>query len=254
MGRRGILLTAVTLFAALVWSASEPPAAQAQLFSRWEAGLVRTLLNDQDPLARADAARQLGGSRDPNVIRPLAHAATQDPRPIVRKAATAAMARVRATTGGGFVPGGYPPGGSEVLPGGGNWNPIQPPGTQYPRPIGDPLSEMVQSYYQQYLNRSVDPAGLNHFRSMLERGVTPEEVQALLTSSEEYYRVKGGNPNAFIAGLFRDVLGREPSPRELTLWRDRFTQLYEGREPFTREFFAATRQERDQRRPGLLYR
>src|SRR5262249_48862733 len=46
----------------------------------------------------------------------------------------------------------------------------------------------------------------------------PVLVEAAILSSPEYFRRNGGTPEGFVLGLFRDVLGRPPTPPEMNFW------------------------------------
>jgi len=48
--------------------------------------------------------------------------------------------------------------------------------------------------------------------------MTMMSVEASLVGSMEYYNLSGANDRAFVAQLFRDVLGREAGQGEITNW------------------------------------
>ena len=66
----------------------------------------------------------------------------------------------------------------------------------------------VQNLYVTLLGRSPEPAGLDTFVSFLGKGGTTKQVKAIILGSPEYYQRKGGNPVAFLVGVYNDVLGR----------------------------------------------
>jgi hypothetical protein len=84
----------------------------------------------------------------------------------------------------------------------------------------DPAAQ-VASWYQAYLGRTTDP-GSYIWVDQLARGASPEEVQAGIVGSDEYYNRAGGTPQAFIQALFRDALGRQPTPGEMDFWLRRW--------------------------------
>jgi len=81
-------------------------------------------------------------------------------------------------------------------------------------------TDEVNSLYQAYLGRNVDPTGLNFALSLLS--ATPFvlgsqnaflQVQADILSSAEFYQTQGGSTNSgFLAAVYRDVLGRGVDP------------------------------------------
>ena len=81
----------------------------------------------------------------------------------------------------------------------------------------DPVA-MVQGWYQRYLHRNVDPSGIQTWTQSLQDGNSPAMVLGTILGSDEYIQNAGGTPRAFIRALYRDILGREPSPREYDHW------------------------------------
>jgi len=244
------------LLLGLLWLTT-PAVAQAQADIRFTIGggsphpvddtaLVRQLLTAVRPQARIDAAVALGDSRNPGVISALSQAAVSDSDGRVRRVATESIARIRAATGTGV----YVRPTRSVT--------IDPPPTtvwQQPaplQPVADPYYALVNSWYQQYLRRTVDPDGLSVWVNMLRNGVAQEEVQASILGSDEYWRQQGGRHSSWIVGLYRDVLGRQPSPQEVRIW-DRHLHEYGGdRDRMARIFLSEAANELNNR-PGLGY-
>jgi hypothetical protein len=191
------------------------------------AQLVQILLTALSPERRAEAARLLGVSGDLKAIEALSSAAVNDQDARVRQAASDAIAQIRGGNGVGVLPG--PPVST--------WPPVYQPGPPvylqpgppaFPTgPPVDPYVEMVQSWYQRYLHRTSDLAGLQVWVMYLRRGQSPEQAQAGILGSPEYYQRNGNNPVGFINGLFADVIGRGASPQEIQFWLNRF-QRYRG--------------------------
>jgi hypothetical protein len=48
-------------------------------------------------------------------------------------------------------------------------------------------SNLVESYYQEYLGRAIDPSGVNAFEPLLQRGVSEDVVLSLILGSQEAY-------------------------------------------------------------------
>jgi hypothetical protein len=78
----------------------------------------------------------------------------------------------------------------------------------------------VDSWYHRYLHRCPDPYASAWIES-LRCGQPPEKVLAGILGSDEYYGNAGNNPCGFIRTLFRDVVGRPPSPAEEHCYQER---------------------------------
>ena len=91
--------------------------------------------------------------------------------------------------------------------------------------VSDPVA-LVDSWYRAYLGRSAlnDP-GSAGWINLLSRGSPPASVLAGILASREYFIRVGGTMPAFINAVYRDVVGRPPTPGELRFWQRRaFTQ------------------------------
>lgn len=200
---------------------------------------LRELQNSPDWRVRERAAQRLGFTGDARVIQPLASAAAYDPDPRVRRAANRAIAQLNLTTGGAVSP----------APGPGPW----PPGPGlYPRPsfvpgLPDPQATLVQTWYERYLKRSPDAAGLQTHTALLQQGISPEEVQAGILASAEYLARYGNNQVEFVRGLYLDVLQRNPDPNEVGTWYNRLGALSFNRQQLSLEFVRGAQPELQQR-------
>jgi hypothetical protein len=70
------------------------------------------------------------------------------------------------------------------------------------------LGRVVDGFYATYLHRAADPGGRAFWIDQLASGVSEDAVAASFLVSAEYTASHASN-EAFIAGLYRDVLGRE---------------------------------------------
>jgi hypothetical protein len=50
-------------------------------------------------------------------------------------------------------------------------------------------TDLIQSYYQRFLNRAADPGGLKTFIGALQSGVSDEQVITAIVGSREYLSV-----------------------------------------------------------------
>jgi len=88
----------------------------------------------------------------------------------------------------------------------------------------DEAMPILQNWYQHYLGRQIDQAGINYWYPQITTH-DPREVLADLLSSAEYYKKDGDNPTGLAIGLLRDVYGKNnPAPAEVQQWANYFAQ------------------------------
>jgi hypothetical protein len=106
---------------------------------------------------------------------------------------------------------------------------------------GPQNTRLIESYYHRYLGRPADCNGMQTWTERL-RCAGPDAVQAGILASEEYYCRNGHTAEGFVAGLYRDVLGRPACGAEIQTWVGR---LCHGgaRETVAAEFLPAARAE-----------
>jgi virginiamycin B lyase len=88
-------------------------------------------------------------------------------------------------------------------------------------------ARLVAGWYQSYLGRPADAAGLQYYVALLRSG-TEEQALAQLLASQEYYNhapsvpgVGGGAPTdqTYVQALFQQLLGRGAGPDALAYWQ-----------------------------------
>jgi hypothetical protein len=219
----------VTILLALRLSA---PAATAQelgaepgaegVLQPFEVAAVQALLEDPDTGGRREAARELARRGGMAAVRHLARAAAFDPNREVRIEAGDAIARIRRRVGEGWAGG-----------------PLRPAA----------FARVVDSWYRLYLNRDPEPEGMRDQLARLRRGDSPEEIQAGILGSDEYFRLHGSRRVAWIAALYSDVLDRSPSRREIASWLETLERTGGSREATALEFLRGARKELAERQP-----
>jgi hypothetical protein len=85
------------------------------------------------------------------------------------------------------------------------------------------FQNFVTQEYLNFLRRPPDPLGLANFVFQLQRGLSPELVDAAFVGSNEYVADHGGNPTGFVLGLYNDILGRAPNIAEVNFWVTQLT-------------------------------
>ncbi|HWB14006.1 MAG TPA: DUF4214 domain-containing protein [Pirellulales bacterium] len=86
------------------------------------------------------------------------------------------------------------------------------------------LSTIITGYYEQYLGRAPDQAGLNYWIGVWVANGGPEQVQAGIISSPEYYATAGklyphlSHDAAWVTALYHNLLNRDVDPQGLSYW------------------------------------
>ncbi len=76
----------------------------------------------------------------------------------------------------------------------------------------------VDRLYQTFLHREADPVGRQGWMNALLSGMSEDQVGQGLVMSAEYQTSHRGD-SAFVTGLYRDVLGREPDTVGSLVWQ-----------------------------------
>jgi hypothetical protein len=77
-------------------------------------------------------------------------------------------------------------------------------------------TDEVEADYEQFLGRPADPMGLASFVAALAAGATPQQVQAAILGSQEFFQGPGGSTiPGFVNALCEDVFGRPAGPADI---------------------------------------
>jgi HEAT repeats/Domain of unknown function (DUF4214) len=219
---RNRLVYAVALFVVAGLSGRALAQVQSEL-SPQDAGLIDTLQSDPDPGARLQAARGLGSRGSLRAIPALANAAAFDSERQVRICSGDAISAIRRRNAGEWI--GRPPVG------------------------GQHHQRLVESWYQLYLHRPSDEAGMRDYLGRLRNGQGPMEVQAAMLGSDEYYRLHSARQRPWVVAMYADVLDRSPSARDVQNWLQALVRLGGSREKTAAEFLRSAQLELNQRQP-----
>jgi Calx-beta domain/Bacterial Ig-like domain (group 3)/FG-GAP-like repeat/Domain of unknown function (DUF4214) len=81
------------------------------------------------------------------------------------------------------------------------------------------LSIFVTNAYRLYLKRLPDSQGISYWIDQLQNhGLTDEKLETGFISSTEYIQNHGGTGQAWVIGMYQDLLGRNPDQGGLTYW------------------------------------
>jgi hypothetical protein len=83
---------------------------------------------------------------------------------------------------------------------------------------GEYYGNIVTGAYRRYLGRNPDAAGLANWVGSMQHGLTDEQLEAAFIGSPEYIQSHGGTGEAWVVGLYRDLLGRDPDAQGLQAW------------------------------------
>jgi hypothetical protein len=86
------------------------------------------------------------------------------------------------------------------------------------------LDQIIDGYYQQYLLRPADAAGLANWKTVWGEDGGPEKVRAFFAESDEFYNSAGGSPDTWINALYQRILARSPDPQGEQFWLKSYQQ------------------------------
>src|SRR5262249_9780043 len=80
---------------------------------------------------------------------------------------------------------------------------------------------LIGAGYRSWFGRDPEPAAQAWWQAQMAGGLGEEQFTARVLASPEYYGRHGGDPAAWVAGLYQDVLGRAPDAARLAFWTSR---------------------------------
>jgi hypothetical protein len=84
------------------------------------------------------------------------------------------------------------------------------------------VDRSIRRAYQDILHREPDPEGFRTYRrEMLQNGWSEQDVRKALHTSGERDVMKEQNAERAIRRIYKEVLGRDPDPQGLALYRNR---------------------------------
>jgi photosystem II stability/assembly factor-like uncharacterized protein len=79
-------------------------------------------------------------------------------------------------------------------------------------------ANVIQGYYQNYLGRAADPAGLAGWLGLMQQGFNSQNILAGFLTSSEYFTEHGSTAAGWISGLYQDLLNRSPDTASFNVW------------------------------------
>lgn len=94
----------------------------------------------------------------------------------------------------------------------------------------------VNQWYREYLHRDATPQELAAWQAHLQAGRAPQDVQAFILGSSEYFDLVGKNSrDPYLNEVLRTLLGRQPTPAELQQYAAQYQQYGGARTDFVRD-------------------
>src|SRR5205085_12565811 len=79
-------------------------------------------------------------------------------------------------------------------------------------------SHTLQDTYQHYLGQKADHSGVNYWVGQMQAGLSDERLESNSIGSPEYIKDHGGTGQAWVQGMYNDLLGRSPDKAGLSYW------------------------------------
>jgi uncharacterized lipoprotein YbaY len=100
--------------------------------------------------------------------------------------------------------------------------------------------DQINQWYKQYLRRDAMPQELNAWQSYLQAGKSPQDIQAYILGSSEYFDRMGNQRDPYLSALFQAILGRQPTAAEMQQFVSQYQQYGGARTDFVRDVMRLT--------------
>lgn len=100
--------------------------------------------------------------------------------------------------------------------------------------------DQINQWYKQYLRRDASPQELNAWQSYLQAGKSPQDIQAYILGSSEYFDRMGNQRDPYLAALYQTLLGRQPTAAEMQQFVTQYQQYGGARTDFVRDVMRLT--------------
>jgi uncharacterized lipoprotein YbaY len=95
--------------------------------------------------------------------------------------------------------------------------------------------EQINQWYRQYLLRDATTQELAAWQAHMQAGRSVQDVQAYILSSSEYYDRMGNQSSRYLAELYRNLFGRQPTAAELQAFQSQYQQYGGSRSLFVQD-------------------
>jgi uncharacterized lipoprotein YbaY len=109
------------------------------------------------------------------------------------------------------------------------------PGTSPGNVYASGQIDQINQWYRQYLLRDATTQELAAWQAHLQAGRTPQDVQAYILSSSEYYDRLGNQSSRYLTELYRNLFGRQPTAADLAAFQSQYQQYGGARSLFVQQ-------------------
>lgn len=95
--------------------------------------------------------------------------------------------------------------------------------------------DQVNQWFRQYLRREATSQELSAWQSYLQAGHSPQDIQAHILGSPEYFDRMGNQRDSFLVEVYRNLKGRQPTAAEFQQFVALYQQYGGARTDFVRE-------------------
>jgi uncharacterized lipoprotein YbaY len=95
--------------------------------------------------------------------------------------------------------------------------------------------DQISQWYRQYLRREPLSQELSAWQNYLQAGKSPQDIQAYILGSSEYFDRLGNQREPYLAELYRTLNGRQPTAAELQQLLTQYQQYGGARTDFVRD-------------------
>lgn len=95
--------------------------------------------------------------------------------------------------------------------------------------------DQINQWYKQYLRRDALATELSAWQSYLQAGKSPQDIQAYILGSSEYFDRMGNQRDPYLTSVFQTLFGRQPTAAEMQQFAAQYQQYGGARTDFVRD-------------------
>jgi uncharacterized lipoprotein YbaY len=95
--------------------------------------------------------------------------------------------------------------------------------------------DQIAKWYRQYLQRDATTQELSAWQNYLQAGKSPQDILAYILGSPEYFDRMGNQRDPYLASVFQNLNGRQPTATELQQFASQYQQYGGVRTDFVRD-------------------
>lgn len=95
--------------------------------------------------------------------------------------------------------------------------------------------DQINQWYKQYLRRDATSPELSAWQSYLQAGKSPQDIQAYILGSSEYFDRMGNQRDPYLISIYQTLFGRQPTTAELQQFAAQYQQYGGARTDFVRD-------------------